>query len=149
VLIRSVRLGDAQRWAMLRRKLWPTADPGQLTAEAESFLKGSTTPTIAAAFLAEEGATPVGLIELAVRSFSDGCESMPVPHVEGWYVEPPLRGKGVGRALMQSAEHWARGLGFSELASDTEIDNRRSLAAHTRCGFLEVERLIKLRKPLA
>ncbi len=33
-------------------------------------------------------------------------------------------------------------------ASDTEIDNEASLHAHVRCGFVETERLIKLRKSL-
>jgi aminoglycoside 6'-N-acetyltransferase I len=74
---------------------------------------------------------------------------MPVPHVEGWYVEPDARGKGVGRALMRRAEEWSTARGHTELASDTEIDNMASLRAHERCGFEEVERLIKLRKPLA
>ncbi len=106
-------------------------------------------PTIAAVFLADDETTPLGFIELAVRSFSDGCESMPVPHVEGWYVEPSARGRGIGRALMQAAEGWARDRGFTELASDTEPWNERSIAAHARCGFRETERLVKFRKSLA
>jgi len=105
-------------------------------------------PTIAAVFLADDETTPLGFIELAVRSFSDGCESMPVPHVEGWYVEPFARGRGIGRALMQAAEDWARDRGFTELASDTEPWNERSIAAHARCGFRETERLVKFCKTL-
>lgn len=133
---------------MLRSRLWPAAPAADLAAEASDFVAGNAVPTIAAAFIAEEEATAVGFLELAVRSFSDGCESMPVPHVEGWYVDPLARGKGIGRALMAFAESWARDRGFTELASDTEPWNERSIAAHARCGFRETERLVKFCKTL-
>lgn len=148
MLIRAVRPADGAAWALLRSRLWRSADAGELAAEARAFLEGQSIPTIAAVFIAEEGPTALGFLELAVRSFSDGCESMPVPHVEGWYVEPSARGKGVGRSLMDSAETWARERGFSELASDTEPWNERSIAAHARCGFRETERLVKFCKTL-
>jgi aminoglycoside 6'-N-acetyltransferase I len=129
--------------------LWPSADSVELAAEAASFLDGNVIPTIAAVFLAEDEAQPIGFLELAMRSFSDGCDTMPVPHVEGWYVEPSARGRGVGRALMQAAEEWARHHGYRELGSDTEPWNVASLAAHAHCGFQETERLVKFRKLLA
>jgi len=28
---------------------------------------------------------------------ADGCHSAPVPHVEGWYIEPPARGLALAR----------------------------------------------------
>ena len=146
--VRPVRKDEADTWATLRARLWPAADPRQLGVEAALFLSGGNVPTIAAVFLAEEDATSLGFIELAMRAFSDGCDSMPVPHVEGWYVEPAARGRGAGRALMQAAEDWARQHGFVELASDTEPWNNASLAAHARCGFQETERLVKFRKVL-
>jgi aminoglycoside 6'-N-acetyltransferase I len=146
--IRAVGSADAATWTMLRSRLWRSADADELAAEARAFLEGATVPTIAAVFIAEEGTTALGFLELAVRSFSDGCESMPVPHVEGWYVEPSARGKGIGGALMDSAEAWARDHGFTELASDTEPWNERSIAAHARCGFRETERLVKFCKTL-
>jgi aminoglycoside 6'-N-acetyltransferase I len=146
--VRPVRGDDAQTWATLRARLWPAADPRELAEEAAAFLGGKNVPTIAAVFLAGNDSAALGFIELAIRSFSDGCDSMPVPHVEGWYVEPFARGRGAGRALMQAAEDWARERGFTELASDTEPWNDASLAAHARCGFQETERLVKFRKLL-
>jgi aminoglycoside 6'-N-acetyltransferase I len=148
VLVRSIRRGEAQVWAMLRARLWPAADAEELAAEARAFLDGRQVPTIAAVFLAEEEGVPLGFLEVAMRAFSDGCDSMPVPHVEGWYVEPFARRRHVGSALMQAAENWARERGFAELASDTEPWNDASLAAHARIGFQETERLVKFRKVL-
>ena len=146
----DTRDGDAAVWARLRHALWPHADPAELLGEAQAFVSGATIPTIACAFLAEDGAAGnvVGFVELSIRPFADGCQSRPIPFVEGWYVEPGARRRGIGRALMARAERWARDSGFNELASDTEIDNIASLRAHERCGFEEVERLVKLRKPL-
>lgn len=146
--IRAVRPEDAQTWLALRSRLWPSADPAELAAQCTAFIDGYEVPTIAAVFLAEDEGATIGFLELAMRSFSDGCDSMPVPHVEGWYVEPFARGRGVGRALMQAAEDWARAHGFAELASDTEPWNEASIAAHARFGFEETERLIKFRKVL-
>ena len=148
MLVRSVRRDDSDTWAALRSRLWPSAAPKELAALARDFLEGQSVPTITAAFVAEEDATPLGFLELALRSFSDGCESMPVPHVEGWYVEPGARRRGVGRALMRAAEAWALDHGFTEVASDTEPWNEASLAAHARCGFHETERLVKFCKRL-
>jgi aminoglycoside 6'-N-acetyltransferase I len=148
VLIRSFRHDEAQKWADLRARLWPSADPVQLVTETQAFLNGDTLPTVTVAFFAEENHTPLGFIELSVRPFSDGCDSMPVPHVEAWYVEEFARGRGIGRALVAAGEAWARERGFVELASDTEPWNAVSLAAHERCGFQEVELLVKFRKAL-
>ena len=131
----------------MRARLWPDAD-AELEREARDFAAGLPLPTIDVVFIAEHGHRAIGFLELALRSFSDGCTSMPVPHVEGWYVEQNERGKGIGRALIGAAEAWSRERGFTELASDTEVHNEASLQAHQRCGFEEVERLIKLRKAL-
>ena len=105
---------------------------------------------IASAFLAEDTPTNqvFGFIERSIRPFADGCDSRPIAYVEGWYVEPPSRNCGVGRALMRAAEQWARDRGFTELASDTALANEVGYAAHASCGFVETERLIKLRKAL-
>jgi len=49
----------------------------------------------------------------------------------GWYVEPEHQPRGVGRALIDAAEDWARSQDCTEIASDTWIDNEPS-RAHTR-----------------
>jgi aminoglycoside 6'-N-acetyltransferase I len=118
--------------------------------EARAFAAGSNVATLHAVLVAEGvDASPIGFIELSIRAFSDGCDSMPVPHIEGWYVEPSARGQGIGRALVHAAEEWSRKRGFTELASDSELDNDAAQRAHASCGFEEVDRLVKFRKKLA
>jgi aminoglycoside 6'-N-acetyltransferase I len=133
----------------MRARLWPQADAAELAGEARAFAADPALSMLDAVFIAvDEDARPAGFLELCLRAFSDGCDSMPVPHVEGWYVDPTARRRGLGRALMQAAEAWARARGFSELASDSELHNVASHEAHDACGFEEVERLVKFRKVL-
>jgi aminoglycoside 6'-N-acetyltransferase I len=150
MVILPIEAHDVDAWAAMRASLWPDADAGELAREARAFVAGSAERMLDAAFLAvDDHAGPIGFLELSLRDFSDGCDSMPVPHVEGWYVEPAARGVGVGRALVRAAEDWARSRGYKELASDTDVGNDGSQRAHQGCGFVEVERLIKFRKLLA
>ena len=147
MIVRPIEAGDAAAWTEMRAKLWPDADLAELERETAAFLTGGASSLVSVVFIADLGVSErIGFLELAIRAFSDGCDSAPVPHVEGWYVKEHARGRGIGRELMQAAENWARDRGFVELASDTEIHNESSLRAHEACGFEEVERLIKFRK---
>jgi aminoglycoside 6'-N-acetyltransferase I len=49
---------------------------------------------------------------------------------------------------VQAAEAWARAQGCTEMASDAELDNHASHAAHRRLGYAETERLVCFRKSL-
>jgi aminoglycoside 6'-N-acetyltransferase I len=62
-------------------------------------------------------------------------------------VDPGWRGRGVGRALVQQAEAWARAKGCQEMASDTTPEYPLSPGAHAALGYDEVERYF--RKALA
>ena len=138
---------DAAAWARMRRLLWPDDDDAD--AEARAFFGGPGASLTAAAFIAiDDTNNALGFIELTLRDYSDGCESSPVPHIEGWFVMPHVRKRGVGYALMCAAESWSRDRGYRELASDTELHNNDGFRAHLKSGFEEVERLIKLRKQL-
>ena len=148
-MIRPLAKHDVTAWARMRAQLWPDADAAELAREAAAFLAAPhETALIDAVFVADQLGEIVGFLELAVRAFSDGCESMPVPHVEGWFVSVSERARGVGRALIAAAADWARERGFTELASDTEVSNERSQHAHAACGFEEVDRLVKYRMRL-
>lgn len=89
-----------------------------------------------------------GFISVSVRPWSEGSESQPVAHVEGWFVDRAIRREGIGSRLMRAAEQWALINGLTELCSDAAIDNIASIAAHERIGFEPTLRLQYFRKPL-
>ena len=149
--VRAARPADSAAWATLRHALWPDADAAVLADEALAFLAGGVAPMgLAAVFVAEasDGAL-LGMIELSLRPYADGCDSSPVPYIEGWYVAEVHRGRGIGAALVRAAENWARALGHSEMASDALLGNVASEGAHKALGFTEIERAIRFRKRLA
>jgi len=89
-----------------------------------------------------------GFISLSLRSWAEGCDSTPVPYIEGWWVAADLRRTGVGGALIDAAEHWCREHGYVELGSDVELENEASLRAHAALGFEPTLRLQYFRKRL-
>ena len=83
-----------------------------------------------------------GFAELRIRNYAEGSSNMAVPYLEGWYVDSAHRRRGVGKALIAAAEEWARSMGYSELASDAEINDQRSITAHVALGFHETDRCV-------
>jgi aminoglycoside 6'-N-acetyltransferase I len=145
--VRALEPRDVDAWAAMRSALWPEADAEELRREAAAFLIRPR--LINAVFVAEaEAGGLVGFVELSLRSHADGCDSSPVPFVEGWYVVPEARRGGVGGALIAAAEAWATAGGYREIASDALIDNLVSIDAHAALGFEEVERDVRFRKSL-
>jgi aminoglycoside 6'-N-acetyltransferase I len=71
-----------------------------------------------------------------------------VAYLAGWFVVPDARSRGVGRALIQAAEDWARSQGCAEFASDAEADNELGATAHPALGFTEVGLVLCFRKDL-
>lgn len=90
-----------------------------------------------------------GFAEVGIRAYADGCASSPLAFLEGWYVDPDMRGRGVGRALVHAVEAWARDRGLTELASDALLENEIAHRAHEQVGFEEVERAVRYRKAIA
>jgi ribosomal protein S18 acetylase RimI-like enzyme len=52
-------------------------------------------------------------------------------------VLPAASGRGVGRALMEAAEDWARGRGYRLLTLETFGDNHGARAFYARLGYRE------------
>jgi aminoglycoside 6'-N-acetyltransferase I len=92
----------------------------------------------------------IGLAEVSVRSdYVNGTQSSPVAFLEGLYVVPQSRRKGVARALVAVAGEWGRRAGCSELASDAVLENSLSHVVHRALGFEETERVVYFRRKLA
>lgn len=144
---RPVATHDRAAWLRMRCALWPE-DPAEHAVEIDRFLAGQAEDLVAVFVCLGDDPEPVGFLELNIRNYAEGSASARVPYVEGWYVDAEHRRHGVGAALMAQAEAWARGQGFSELASDCELENNTSLAAHLALGFDETERVVCFLKQL-
>ena len=146
MLIETCTGAMVEDWLELRQALWPEADEQQLRLET-SALVGR--PDRAIALLVREHALAVGFAEATLRhDYVNGCATSPVGFLEGIYVRPAWRRRGVARRLCDAIAAWAAGLGCSELASDTEIDNRASQAMHRALGFEQMERVVCFRRRL-
>jgi len=44
-------------------------------------------------------------------------------------------GRGVGRALLEALESWARARGLHRLELTVDVENRRAIALYEKCGF--------------
>jgi len=107
-------------------------------------------PARYAQFVAYDGGRAVGLAEAALRSdYVNGTATSPVAFLEGLYVAPDERRKGIARSLVREVAAWARERGCTELASDALLDNTASHAVHRALGFVETERVVFFRKELA
>ena len=83
-----------------------------------------------------------------LSDYVNGTLSSPVAFLEGLYVVPEARQKGVARALVTAVERWALKLGCREFASDASIENLLSQTVHRALGFRETERVVFFRRPL-
>lgn len=146
--IRPVTQRDAAAWLRLRYALWPESSEAQLRAEIDEFFAGWALEPIAVLLAEDAAGVAVGMAELSIRSIVEGCSSGRVAYLEGWYVVPEARRRGVGRALVSAAEVWGREQGCTEFGSDTQLDNLDSAAAHRALGFTEVEHIRCFRKDL-
>jgi aminoglycoside 6'-N-acetyltransferase I len=144
--VRPLEESDLAEWFRLRKLLWDATDEGEHKAEMLDILEHSDSQLVLVAEL--KNGRLGGFLEASIRPFVEDCHSDHVGYLEGWYVEPELRQQGVGRKLVSAAERWARGKGCIEMASDAEVGNETSVAAHTGLGYAETSRLVHLRKDL-
>src|SRR5262249_12735754 len=135
-------------WRATRGACGPGVWEGEHGEAAERFSRGELGEPLAVLLAADPDGRGVGFAELSIRAYAEGCSTDRVAFLEGWYVAPEARRRGVGRALIAAAEEWGRAQGCTEFASDAEADNRESAEAHRALGFSEVGLVRCFRKAL-
>jgi aminoglycoside 6'-N-acetyltransferase I len=132
----------------LRRALWPDGSEAEHRVEIDRLLAGQANEPQAVLFAEDGSGRLVGFAELSIRPCAEGCRTNRVAYLEGWFVVPEARGRGVGWALVEVAEAWGRAQGCREFASDAQADNELSAAAHRALGFTDVGLVRCFRKDL-
>ena len=151
IKVRQAEISDQHELARMRTLLWPDASLEEHRRELDAILRSRMNGTLPMAVLVAQSqdGTLAGFLEVSLRSHADGCEpARPVGFVEGWFVRETSRKQGIGRALMRSAEEWSRRQGCLEMASDTWVDDERSISAHQALGFEVADRCVHFRKSL-
>jgi ribosomal protein S18 acetylase RimI-like enzyme len=110
---------DAER--VMRRFL------ADLTGSSHSFL-----------FVAEAGSRTVGFISGELREGSPTFRQRTWASVDDVYVEPEHRNLGVGRALLESVEAWARERHADGISLQVAAANERGRKFYAELGFREV-----------
>ena len=139
---------DVESWAQLRVALWPHHSLEDHRAElSQAFLSENEE---AIAFIARNAANEaVGFAEATLRhDYVNGCSSSPVLFLEGIYVRPIDRRKGIARLLCNAVADWGTSRGCVEFGSDALLENSASHAMHAALGFEETQRVVFFRKPL-
>ncbi len=143
--IRQMGASDSAAWVEMRASLWPDEPTVMHAHSVEATLAGED----AWGFIAEStDGTPAAFAELAIRKYANGCQSQPVPFLEGIFVRPQFRRRGIGARLIAHMEAFLTARGFDEIGSDALIDNHESHAAHRGWGFSETERVVYFRKAM-
>ncbi|KFL31033.1 aminoglycoside 6'-acetyltransferase [Devosia riboflavina] len=147
VKIALATAADAADWVAMRTALWPSGGDGAHAADIAELLDdaGETINLIAR----DADGAALGFVEAALRhDYVNGCKTSPVAFLEGIFVKPEARGRGVARAMVGAVEAWAREQGCTEFASDAALENFVSHDMHRALGFAETQRVAFFRKVL-
>lgn len=146
--VRPARPEDRDAWLRMRCALWPEGAESEHAAEIDRFFAGTLDNPLEVLLAVDARGAPLGFAELSIRAYAEDCVTDRVAYLEGWYVVPEARRRGVGRALVSAAEVWGSGQGCTEFASDALLDNEISARAHRALGFTETVQIRCFRKAL-
>lgn len=147
VEIRMLAAEDWADWVRLRKQLWPDESLSELIAEAQGIYTRLEEAPVFVAVSVMSGEL-CGFVEVSMHDHVEGCLSMPVGYIEGWYVSPLYRRQGVGKRLIAVAESWAKEKGCREMASDTTDQHPISPWAHRSLGYLPMAKPLHYKKTL-
>ena len=94
----------------------------------EQRTQSLTAPGRNVMFIAEHAGAPFGLAFGLVYEAG-------VAHLGGMWVDPALRGRGLGRALVEAVIEWARDRGFTRIDLWVTERNQPAVRLYERTGF--------------
>lgn len=148
-MVRFETLSSAnfEAWSRFRQALWEAHDDARDRADFDRYGPLHEEGRAVSFLAVDDDAGYVGLVDAELRrDYVEGTTSSPVWYVEGIYVAPEARSRGVGAGLIGCIEDLARSQGYREIASDCELDDTDSERFHKAVGFREALRTINLVK---
>ena len=146
IFIEEVNRTNFEEWLMMGLDLWPHYTESRLREIFAEVLEAEKEK----AYVCRTKNEYVGFINVSIRfDYVAGSSSSPVGYVEGIYVKPRLRKRGIAKQLVRKGEEWASSKGCSQIASDAEFENEHSYNFHRKIGFEEVQRVICLIKDIS
>lgn len=127
---------NKREWANLCAELWPHHTADEMLAEmADGGYENE--------FLYCINGEAAAFVSLSLRNdYVEGTSTRPVGYIEGIYVRPAHRKKGIAKELVAFAGEWSRTRGCRELASDCLLENEASRLFHRRVGFKEANTIV-------
>lgn len=105
------------------------------SAASEAYIAGEVTNGNTRFFLARSSITAaIGFVHLIPAT--NTLVMRPIWYLEDLFVDPSARRKGVGKALMQTAERFARATGAERLTLATANDNHAAQALYRKLGYI-------------
>jgi aminoglycoside 6'-N-acetyltransferase I len=138
-MVHMMTHGDLAEVVEMAQLLWPGDAPEALEREFTAVLDDDE----AVILVATDGGRVVGFALCRLRhDYVEGCTSSPVGYLEGVFVREGDRRRHFASEIIGGFEKWARRMGCSEIASDSQIGNIESEALHLACDFEEANRVI-------
>lgn len=144
-MITKAERKDEEKALSLFKALWQDADEGELEEIFSHSLRGKNV-TI---FLASLQGQAAGIAQCSLRrDYVEGTYTSPVGYLEGVFVLPEYRNRGLAKELVKACEQWAKEKGCKEFASDCELSNEESRRFHRAAGFDEVGAIVCFAKKI-
>lgn len=144
-IVRDIREADAAEW----RRLWngyndffETPVPAEVT---ENTLRRLLDPTSSLIGRIAEVDARVGGFSVSVLHESSWTIS-PICYLEDLFVDPAVRGEGVGRALIQDLIDLGRARGWSQLYWVTRANNEAARRLYDK--FVQADNFVRYRLTL-
>lgn len=133
VEIRAARLEDADELADLTTQLGYPSDTSRIVERLGPIL---ASPNDAVLVAVDEADRPIGWVHVAIQL---ALELSDVGDLGGLVVGEGHRSAGVGRALLERAEAWARERGVSVLQVRSRVTRERAHAFYEREGYERIK----------